>query len=364
MTGYKLDEASIAQLRRDHAELWSLMRGVDARLRSLSGNAPPVNRHKFRNDSGEVIPPLACMRITNGTLGYDSFFTVAKPNATQQKVYLLNHTTPVQPGALGWAQKYDEPNGAAYGIDFRATTRPAYGQTWGPTNGSWLLSSTGTGFTVLAFDQGKMLVHQVPTFERKLIQWGNATLKDTSLTDGEFNATYGASMVYNTYAGTCTQADLGITHDTSVSSPLTDGSFTVTKAGTYKFNFYWRLIPNETSNWGSGYETSSIDGSPSHSHTVVANLACTAVAAIVKKPYGGSSFIYDLDGTGENVNNRVETLVFSKFQYKYLSGSGSCLGIFTAGDKLNIRAYIVEWNGAFNGAKLRDSHLIIERLTN
>lgn len=114
------------------------------------GGAAPYFLIPFRNDSGETIPAFAVMRVTGATgLGSIPVLTVAKPNTAFQRRYLVNGPLAVS-GASGqntfglgtWAEQsafvlYDDAN------------TPAYGEEWGPSNGSWEIKKYRYGFHIL-----------------------------------------------------------------------------------------------------------------------------------------------------------------------------------------------------------------------
>jgi hypothetical protein len=74
------------------------------------------------------------------------------------------------------------------------------------------------------------------------VEWTAWGTKDTS-NDGRFDASDSGTIYAGRRVG---PADIGITHDPSVSSPLADGNFTITKAGLFAFSLVFTLSPYTT----------------------------------------------------------------------------------------------------------------------
>jgi hypothetical protein len=125
--------------------------------------------HRCVNGAGEEIPAYACMRITGATeIDNDIVFQVAKPNTDKQLFYLVNGPVAI------------ENNSAAEG---RCTTlsqagyvsvssSPSFGNIWGPTDGSWSVSSSGGGFLMLGSlqsDPSRAAAVQLPS-EGEVVQ--------------------------------------------------------------------------------------------------------------------------------------------------------------------------------------------------
>lgn len=127
---------------------------VDYRLRSsMQENQTGADFFPvpFRNDSNETIPAFAVMRVTGVATGMSiPLVTVAKPSSSFQRLYLVNGPIPVaggsksreMPGFGTWADQagfvlYDDAN------------TPAYGESWGPSDGSWEIKKWRYGFTIL-----------------------------------------------------------------------------------------------------------------------------------------------------------------------------------------------------------------------
>lgn len=101
---------------------------------------------RVRNGQGTVIPPGAVMRIVSSTaVGGQLVYTCAKPNSTTQNRYLVNG-----PFAIG-TRSTDEGLASTLceaGYVLYDTGTPAVNEEWGPSDGSWTLTTSGTGFTI------------------------------------------------------------------------------------------------------------------------------------------------------------------------------------------------------------------------
>lgn len=100
----------------------------------------------FRNTTAETIPAFAVMRITgsedfNGAIR----FTVAKPNATQYAVYLVNGPYAVPAGTDGVCTTLTQAGYVAYDDGDGA---PALGESWGAKNAQWTAAKDVPGFFI------------------------------------------------------------------------------------------------------------------------------------------------------------------------------------------------------------------------
>lgn len=100
---------------------------------------------RVRNGSGETIPPHSVMRITSwNTSSRTSYYTVAKPDGTFRRNYLVNG--PIAIGSRstseGWATFLHEGGLAQWNV----TGSMFVGQEVGPKSGLWSLSGSGYGF--------------------------------------------------------------------------------------------------------------------------------------------------------------------------------------------------------------------------
>lgn len=73
---------------------------------------------------------------------------------------------------------------------------------------------------------------------RLVTQWRNPGTKNTALSGGRFSQADNASLYYGLRIGA---ADNGVTHDPTVTDPITDGNFTCTRDGLYEFTMYWKV---------------------------------------------------------------------------------------------------------------------------
>lgn len=105
---------------------------------------------RIRNEAGEDIPPFAVMRIT-GVLQGDGeiVYTVAKPNSTLYRWYLVNGPVRLPYGPTvpdGWGTFLTD---GGYVLYDSSSATPAYNECWGPQDGSWELKKYRYGFTIL-----------------------------------------------------------------------------------------------------------------------------------------------------------------------------------------------------------------------
>ena len=122
----------------------------------LVGSSAAENQQWWpvRNDSGEEIPPFACMRITGMFAPFTSSdgtftrvgvanmgFTVSKPNTfASQYSHMFNGPVAIAAGAVGQG---------AYGQVMLGRGNFSAGASVGPISGSWDLSGVSYGFTAL-----------------------------------------------------------------------------------------------------------------------------------------------------------------------------------------------------------------------
>lgn len=97
----------------------------------------------FKNVSAETIPAFAVMRVT-GTIQVEGMtaITCAKPNSSSFSFYVVNGPAAVRAGFFGQC---------TYGpsLVVRYSGSPSLDDDLGPTNGSWEISSGGSGFRVV-----------------------------------------------------------------------------------------------------------------------------------------------------------------------------------------------------------------------
>lgn len=107
---------------------------------------------RFRNDSGEIIPACAVMRVTGiEVVATRATATVAKPSSTFQRLYLVNGGWSVAINGYGEGTWLSEANYVLYNT---SSGTPAYGESWGPKNGQWTLEKYRYGFTILGGNTG------------------------------------------------------------------------------------------------------------------------------------------------------------------------------------------------------------------
>jgi len=109
-------------------------------------NEPGVHRVAFRNDSGEEIPPFACLEVTGTTEDLDrTFVTVTKPTSICGE-YIFNSQFAVEADKWGWAY--------AFGVVRMRGTASTYSscKRYKPTIGSWDVSEGPGPFLVYGED--------------------------------------------------------------------------------------------------------------------------------------------------------------------------------------------------------------------
>lgn len=105
---------------------------------------------RFRNDSGESAPAYAVMRVTGGVVdGDEQIVTIAKPNDTFQRLYLVNGATAVADEEEGLGTWLDDAGYVLY-----ESGSPAYGESWGAKEDQWSLAKWRPGFTIIGTVDG------------------------------------------------------------------------------------------------------------------------------------------------------------------------------------------------------------------
>ncbi len=95
-----------------------------------------------RNDSGEIIPPFAVMRITGeATVSGMAVYTVSKPNTAFQRRYLVNGPAAIKVGAIGQCN-----DGHFVDLDITYSSGVA---NYGPTPNAWKVVADRYGFELL-----------------------------------------------------------------------------------------------------------------------------------------------------------------------------------------------------------------------
>lgn len=118
--------------------------------RSLPRFAGQEKQHvRFRNGSGEAIPPRAVMRVSGVERRLDrTNFIVAKPDNTYSPLYLVNGRLAVSSGSKSYgfgSYLTDRPGKVLADL---TTGTPSQGYRWGPTSGSWKIICGNQGFSI------------------------------------------------------------------------------------------------------------------------------------------------------------------------------------------------------------------------
>lgn len=101
-----------------------------------------------KNQSGEVVPPYAVMRIVE-TDKEDTIY-ISKPNKDNDKLIMLNGPSQIGIDGTGLGT-IDMPFWAAFN---QADGTPGNGEQWGTENGSWKLKKDKRGFLTIAMKGG------------------------------------------------------------------------------------------------------------------------------------------------------------------------------------------------------------------
>lgn len=140
---YTPSKETLLKIRDDHFRLMRLIEDLSRRVQAVDGS-DDNGTIIFKNSSGEQVPAFGVMRVTEYSEAYRTA-TIAKPNSTAQARYLVNGDQPVSDGSTGWAHRLDAVCEVLYDA---ADGVPAYGETWGPESGSWLIHKNQPGFTI------------------------------------------------------------------------------------------------------------------------------------------------------------------------------------------------------------------------
>ena len=107
---------------------------------------PVIYPVQIKNDSGELIPPFACMQITGTTVeGVRTVLNVIKPTSTDSK-YIFNHRTPIAIGGFGVALPWGV-------VRMLGTGSAEANKDYQPTVGAWSVEqSDGGPFVVYGSD--------------------------------------------------------------------------------------------------------------------------------------------------------------------------------------------------------------------
>lgn len=133
----------------------------------------------FKNDSGETVPPFACMRVKGiETLGDRSIVTIGKPNTYgSQFSHYLNGPIEVANG------KYGSCTNVFPAIAKSGTGTLTNGTLWGPRSGVWTVEVKTGGFIVVGqHSSGLAIVDRFPMlaftgkFDSNVSQGGTGTV--------------------------------------------------------------------------------------------------------------------------------------------------------------------------------------------
>lgn len=120
-------------------------------------------RYRFRNNSGERIPPGAIMRKTGTEIGAEGglVHVMNKPSTSEfNPPFYVNLGEEIGTDgaeAYGWCATFEDEIGRAYHL----SGTPAYGESWGPKGGQWELEQYYPGFIIEGDPQdGLVLVRQ------------------------------------------------------------------------------------------------------------------------------------------------------------------------------------------------------------
>lgn len=120
------------------------------------GFLPPGGRIRFKNESSEQVPTGGVMRITGADSTQGGFLKIAKPNATFQRLYLVNIGDAINAGKFGEGSYLTSPDFSFEKnlVLYDTGNTPAYGESWGPQDGTWTIKKYRYGFTIQGGNTG------------------------------------------------------------------------------------------------------------------------------------------------------------------------------------------------------------------
>lgn len=170
----------------------------------------------FRNDFAGTIPARGCCRIT-GTVEVDGlqFFKVDRPDTSFGRLYLVNGPEDVADDGYGWGTFLWHADWVLY--DDAST--PAFGESWGPQNGSFEIKKWRYGFEIWGSPSGGTtdLVMASQRWVNQFLCKANETITA--------NGDTGAVSVYDGNQADITGTDVTCTN-------LTGFAFTINTWGT------------------------------------------------------------------------------------------------------------------------------------
>jgi hypothetical protein len=100
---------------------------------------------RVKNTTSEEVPPFAVMQVVStSNTNQEEEYRVTKPTGSSGASYIINSPFPIAGNLFGSGTM-----GVATAAYNAALGTPTTGAEWGPVNGSWLLSPSGKGFTIL-----------------------------------------------------------------------------------------------------------------------------------------------------------------------------------------------------------------------
>jgi len=125
------------------------------------------DRFRFRNDSGETIPPYAIMRNTGMELDDDGnlVYVMNKPVTSEWKLpWYVNLGVEVEDDDYGWCATFRSEVGQGYYLSGTIVV----GESWGPRGGQWNLERYYPGFQIVG-NEADGLVYVVQREPRILL---------------------------------------------------------------------------------------------------------------------------------------------------------------------------------------------------
>jgi hypothetical protein len=116
----------------------------------------PHGFFRFKNTASETAPRGAVMRITTGSSYDDAYIAIAKPDTSFQRLYLVNVWNDVPQDKFGIASFLtgEQFSTKTHTVLYDTGNTPAYGESWGPQNGTWTIKQHRPGFLVMGGNTG------------------------------------------------------------------------------------------------------------------------------------------------------------------------------------------------------------------
>lgn len=152
----------------------------------------------FKNGSAETVPAFGIMQVdTVAGVPIDQarLVTIKKPDSTTGQ-YLVNGPLAVRAGKQGRC-RLNGPMTMAY-----TGSAPALGDTVGPSSGSWLVSTAGSGYDVLGgAENGVVLCNNTGGGGGTALKWGKITTSASGSTTEGTPTTDGRGDVFADFGG-------------------------------------------------------------------------------------------------------------------------------------------------------------------